>query len=69
MKILHETPGVKWEVCVICNRKFRWIKGYKGRVHNTKYLEAHARAFCQRDGRTKRLFAKLYSPHSTTIVI
>lgn len=69
MKIIHENPRVKWEVCQRCSKKFRWNKGYKGRVANKKYLEAHARNFAQRFGVTKRLFNKLYQPDQNKIVI
>ena len=60
LKAIHETPQVKVEVCQICNKKYRWNKGYKGRVQNQEYLKAHARNFAQKFGITKRLYYKIY---------
>src|SRR3990167_6822795 len=60
LKPVYENPRVKIEVCQICNKKFRWNKGYKGRVQNAEYLKAHARNFCQRRGPTKRLYNQIY---------
>ena len=69
LKILNENPQVKWEACTICGNKFRFNKGYKGRINNVEYLKIHARAFAQRTGPTKRLYKKLYSPKEATIII
>lgn len=69
LTILGETAAVKVEKCQICRRTFRWHKGPKGRVDNKRYLEAHARNFAQRGGRTHQLFMKLYHPEETRIVI
>lgn len=69
LKIIHETPQVKWEVCLICNRKFRWNKGHKGRVKNVEYLKSHVRNFCQRFGATKRIYHKIYKPEKTIIIL
>ena len=69
LKIIHENPQVKWEVCTICNKKFRWNKGYKDRVQNVEYLKAHARNYAQRFGATKRIYHKLYKPETTIIHI
>lgn len=69
LKIVHENPQVKWEVCMICNKKFRWNIGYKGRVKNVEYLKVHARAFAQKFGATKRLYKKIYKPEETIIKI
>ena len=69
LKPLHEDARVKWEVCELCNRKFKWIKGFKGRVQNQEYLKAHARNFAQRSGPTKRLYNKIYKPEFTKIII
>ncbi len=69
LKIIHENPQVKWEVCQICNRKFRWNKGYKSRIDNIAYLKAHARNFCQRTGKTKQLYKKIYQPNECIIKI
>lgn len=62
-----ESPTVKWEVCRICNKKFRWNKGAKTRIDNVRYLEAHARNYAQQGGATKRLFMKLYEPERCII--
>lgn len=69
MKIIHENPQVKWERCEICGKKFRWNKGYKGRVNNVEYLKAHIRDFCQKFGATKRIYHKIYIPNKTIIKI
>ena len=69
MKVLHENSKAKWEVCMICNRKFKWNKDSKGRIDNVRYLKAHARAFAQRSGATKRLYKKLYQPEECIIKI
>lgn len=67
--LLHDGPRFKWEVCGICNKKFRWNKGTKKRVDNVRYLEAHARNYAQKGGRTNRLFVKLYEPEKAKIVL
>ena len=67
IRIVHENPAVKWEVCQRCNKKFRWNKGYKGRTDNMKYLEAHARNFAQPHGATKRIYNKIYHPEKCII--
>lgn len=69
LKVVHETPAVKHEVCVRCNKKFRWNKSNRGRVENAEYLKAHVRNFAQRFGATKRIYHKLYKPEKTIIVI
>lgn len=69
MRILHENPKVKWEVCHICNKKFRWNKGYKSRIDNTRYLEAHARNFAQSTGPTRGLYMRIYKPKKSVIVL
>lgn len=66
-KIIHETPSVKHETCIRCNKKFRWNKGYKGRVQNAEYLKAHVRNFAQRMGATKRIYNRLYNPDKLII--
>ncbi len=68
-KILRETPKVKWEVCMRCNTKKRYNKGYKGRTDNSAYLKDHVRNFAQRFGATKRVYNRIYNPHKCTIVI
>ena len=69
LKIIHETPHAKWEVCQICNKRFRWNKGYKGRINNNEYLKAHIRNFAQKFGATKRVYNKVYHPEKTVITI
>lgn len=69
LKIINETVHVKHEVCKICNKKFRWNKGYRGRVQNTEYLKAHVRNFAQRWGSTKAVYYKIYKPESCIIKI
>ena len=69
LEILHENKMVKWELCHICNKKFRWNKTRKGRVQNTEYLKAHVRNFAQKGGATKRVYNKVYKPESTKIRI
>jgi len=58
---------VKWEVCRICSRKFRWVKFNRGRVHNAAYLKAHARNYAQPGGATNRLYQKIYHPEKCVI--
>ncbi len=69
MKIIHETPVAKWEVCQRCNMKRRYNKGYKGRVDNVQYLKDHVRSFAQKNGPTRRVYKKVYQPEKCTIVI
>ena len=69
MKMLGDNPKVKIEQCLICRKKFRWMKGFKGRIKNEEYLKAHVRVFAQRSGLTKRIFAKIYQPESLVIKI
>ena len=69
MKIVHENPKVKWEVCVLCAKKFRWNKGYKQRIDNNAYLKAHVRNFAQKFGATKRVYNKVYNPEKCVITI
>lgn len=69
LRIVAETPHAKWEVCQICNRKFRWNKGYKARVQNAEYLKAHVRNFAQRWGATKAVYHRIYKPETCTITI
>lgn len=69
MVLVHETPRVKWEACRICSRKFRWLKGNRGRVNNPEYLRAHARNYAQPNGATNRLYQKIYYPEKCVIKI
>lgn len=66
---LSETASAKWEVCTRCNRKFRWTRGFKGRIANKEYLEAHARNYAQPGGATNRLFMRLHYPEKCIIKI
>ena len=69
LHVIHETEKVKWEVCTRCCRKFRWNKGYKGRVQNLEYLKAHARNYAQKGGATNRLYMRTYEPERCIINI
>jgi hypothetical protein len=69
MQIVHENPRVKWEMCPICGGRFRWNKGYKGRIDNNEYLKAHVRNFAQKSGATRRIYNKIYKPENCVIVI
>lgn len=67
LTVLQDIRSVKWEVCQICSRKFRWTKGFKGRINNVEYLKAHARNYAQPNGATNRLYMKLYKPEECII--
>lgn len=67
LESVSDTPRVKWEVCKLCSRRFRWTKGAKGRVDNPEYLKAHARNYAQPGGATRRLYMKLYKPEECII--
>ncbi len=69
MKILYQDLGVKWEVCKICSKKFRWKQGYRGRINNVAYLEAHVRNYAQKFGATRRVYYKVNSPEKLKIII
>ena len=69
LKILNENKLVKWEVCQICGKKFRFKKGYKGRIDNQEYLKAHVRNFAQKWGATKRVYYKTYHREKCKIII
>lgn len=69
MQTIHDSIRLKWEVCRICNKKFRWNKGYRGRVQNIEYLKAHVRNFAQRNGATKAVYNRIYKPEKCVIVI
>lgn len=69
MRVLHENPHVKWEVCMICGMRKRYNKGYKGRINNNEYLKDHVRNFAQKWGATKRIYNKIYQPEKTIIHI
>lgn len=69
MMLIHENAQQRWERCLICNRKFRYNKGYKTRVENRQYLKDHVRQYAQKFGATKRIFNKLYRPELMTIKI
>lgn len=67
--VIHESASAKWEECRRCTRKFRWTRGFKGRVNNREYLKAHARNYAQPGGATNRLFQKLHYPEKCIIKI
>ena len=69
LHIIFQNMKIKIEVCHICNKKFRFNKGYRGRVDNAEYLKAHLRQYAQRGGLTKRVYHKIYSPSELTIKI
>ncbi len=69
LKPVGENARVKVERCLICNRKFVWPKGNKGRTDNVEYLKAHARNFAQKNGATHRLFMRLYEPEKAIILL
>lgn len=69
LKVIHEDKRAKWEVCRICNKKFRWNKRMKGRVENNEYLKSHVRNFAQPYGATKRVYYKVYQPDKCKITI
>lgn len=69
MMLIKDGKNAKWERCVICNKKFRWNKGYKQRVHNTEYLKAHVRNYAQRTGPTKGVYNRIYKPQNCVIKI
>lgn len=68
-KILGENKHAKWEVCIRCNVKKRYVKGYRGRVENTEYLKDHVRNFAQKHGATKRVYMRVYKPEKCIIKI
>jgi hypothetical protein len=67
--VVGETRTLKVERCLRCPASFRWVKGYKERVDNKAYLEAHARNYAQRGGATNRLFMRLYEPEKCKIFV
>jgi len=64
---IFEDRRIKVEICHLCGKRFRWNKGYRQRIANKAYLEAHARNYCQPNGRTKALYHKIYSPEKSII--
>lgn len=69
MVILKDSKAAMMEKCRICQKRFKWVKGYKGRLDNVEYLKAHLRAYAQPNGPTKRIFMKLYHPELCIIKI
>ena len=67
IKLVHENPHRKIEVCVICNKKFNFNIGYKNRINNQEYLKVHARNFAQKFGATKRVYNRVYKPENCVI--
>ena len=68
-EIIKDTKTAKWEKCVICGLRKRWVKGNKNRVDNNQYLKMHVREFAQPHGSTKRIFMKLHYPDKCVINI
>jgi len=66
---LGQNQQTLWERCKICNRTFRWGKGYRGRIENAEYLKAHVRQYAQDFGSTKRVYMKIYQPEKVTILL
>jgi len=64
---LHETRQYKVERCKLCGIRKRFNKAFHGRVDNIEYLKFHVRAFAQRGGSTKRVWAKMHKPNSLKI--
>ena len=69
LKTIYEDLRIIWERCLICQKKFRWNKGYRARINNIEYLKVHVRNFAQKTGPTKRIYQKVYNPEKTTIVL
>lgn len=69
LHIVHESRAAKWEMCHRCSRKFRWTKGFKGRVNNPEYLKAHMRNYAQMGGATRRVYMRIYQPEKCIIRI
>ncbi|TSA58169.1 hypothetical protein D4R42_00210 [bacterium] len=67
--IVHENAQTKWEVCKICGKKFKWNKGFRGRVANAEYLKIHVRDFAQKSGATRRIYNKIYNQSKMIIKI
>lgn len=67
LHLLKDNRRAKWEECHRCSRKFRWTKGFKGRVNNTEYLKAHVRNYAQARGATNRIYQKIYHPERCII--
>lgn len=66
---LKDAPTFKVERCRLCGLRKRWNKGYKGRIENQEYLQAHVRQYAQKFGSTKRVFMKLYRKENCTIIL
>ena len=69
IRIVHEDKKAKWEVCMICQKRWRWNKRYQTRIDNNEYLKAHLRNFAQPEGPTKRVYHKIYKQKDTVIII
>lgn len=69
IRVLKETKRIKCEICMICQKRFRWNKGYRGRTDNNEYLKAHIRNFAQQNGATQRIYKRIYRPQENVIRI
>lgn len=57
---IKETKEAILEVCKICKKRLLTKLDKKGRHDIGKYLKEHVRDTCQPNGRTKKIFEKLY---------
>lgn len=69
MTQVHDDKHLKIERCMICNKLFRWKKGYKGRIYNVAYLQAHVRQYAQKFGSTKRVYHRIHNPDKMKITL
>lgn len=69
LRIIHQNDHVKVERCAICNKSYRFHKGFRGRTDNVKYLKAHVRNFAQKFGATKAVYHRVYKPELSIIRI
>ena len=60
-KVVNENSDGRLEVCIECKKKLSTTKDSKtGRVNNRKYLEEHVRDTAQPNGRTSKIFQKVW---------
>ena len=69
LDVVHDNPHQKIERCQLCGKRYKWKKGYRGRVENEEYLKAHVRNFAQRSGATKEIYHRIYKPEKCKIII
>lgn len=68
-RLIHENNHAIWEKCDICGKRWKWNKGYKGRILNKDYVKVHIRELAQSWGLTKMVYNKLYCPDKCIIKI